>query len=456
MRCGRCGNENPESHRFCGMCGTSLLAGAETQASPGISPSQSASHGAASLPQSKEPAPPLPPRVETPASTPAQPGSPRPSRVASSAESPIISGPSFLGLNKPGPTEPIPRANSIYALDQAPAKSSRNLDYLLEDDEEEPRRGTGKAVMIIVALLLCAGLGYLRWKTGGFSWLTAEIKAAVQPTPRPGPSSQTDSSSPAPATPGTATTGTDPSAAPTSASPAGDPSSPPAGQGAGTTPGSDNSSSAPEGSTNSSPTNSAPGNSAPAGSTAASAAQPAAGDASSGSTAAPSTSPAATPPEAEAKAPDSNESASTDSTAARPDSKTEAPALPPARARAGTPARKSAAVPGSKPTPAIPSDSVVIDAEKYIYGRGGVAQDCDRGLKMLRTSAYQSNEKAMISLGALYSTGLCAPRDLPTAYRWFAVALRKEPDNPALQQNLQKLWSQMTQPERQLAMKLSQ
>jgi TPR repeat protein len=99
---------------------------------------------------------------------------------------------------------------------------------------------------------------------------------------------------------------------------------------------------------------------------------------------------------------------------------------------------------------------VVIDAERYIYGRGGVAQDCDRGLKMLRTSAYQSNEKAMISLGALYSTGLCAPRDLPTAYRWFAVALRKEPDNPALQQNLQKLWSQMTQPERHLAIKLSQ
>jgi TPR repeat protein len=93
---------------------------------------------------------------------------------------------------------------------------------------------------------------------------------------------------------------------------------------------------------------------------------------------------------------------------------------------------------------------VVIDAERYIYGRGGVAQDCDRGLKMLRTSAYQSNEKAMISLGALYSTGLCAPRDLPTAYRWFAVALRKE------QQNLQKLWSQMTQPERHLAIKLSQ
>jgi hypothetical protein len=456
VRCRRCGNENPESHRFCGMCGTSLLAGAQTQASPGISPAESASHGAASSPQSTEPAPPRPPRVETPANTPASPGPPRPSRVASSAESPIISGPSFLGLNKPSPAERIPRGTSIYALDQAPPKSSRNLDYLLEDDEEEPRRGRGKAVMILVAFLLCAGFGYLRWKTGGFSWLTAEIKAAVQPSTRPGPPSQTDSSSPAPAPPGSATTGTDPSAAPINASPAGEPSSPPAAQGTGSAPGSDNSSSAPGGSTNSGPNNSAPSNSAPAGSTGASTAQPAAGDAAARSTEAPSATPAAVPPEAESKAPESNESASPDSTAARPDSKMEAPAVPAARASAGTPARKSGAVPGSKPTPAIPSDSVVIDAEKYIYGRGGVAQDCDRGLKMLRTSAYQSNEKAMISLGALYSTGLCAPRDLPTAYRWFAVALRKEPDNPALQQNLQKLWSQMTQPERQLAIKLSQ
>jgi hypothetical protein len=223
VRCNRCGNENPESHRFCGMCGTSLLAGAETQASPGISSAEGASHGAASSPQSKAPAPPRPPRVETSANTLAPPGSPRPSRVASSAESPIISGPSFLGLNKPSPAEGIPRGHSIYALDQAPPKSSRNLDYLLEDDEEEPRRGRGKALMIFVALLLCAGFGYLRWKTGGFSWLTAEIKAAVQPATRPGPPSQTDSSSPAPATPGTATTGTDPSAAPASASPSGDP-----------------------------------------------------------------------------------------------------------------------------------------------------------------------------------------------------------------------------------------
>jgi len=109
-----------------------------------------------------------------------------------------------------------------------------------------------------------------------------------------------------------------------------------------------------------------------------------------------------------------------------------------------------------KPSPAKPVDSVA-EAQRYIYGRG-VRQDCDRGLQMLKSAAEErSDAKAMISLGALYSTGAgCTPRDLPTAYRYFAMGLHKQPDNQALQEDLQKLWSQMTQPERQLAIKLSQ
>jgi TPR repeat protein len=95
----------------------------------------------------------------------------------------------------------------------------------------------------------------------------------------------------------------------------------------------------------------------------------------------------------------------------------------------------------------------VQEAERYIYGRG-VPQDCDHGVRLLK--ADQTDAKAMISLGGLYTTGTCTPRDLPTAYRWFAMALHKDPDNQALQNDLQKLWSQMTQPERQLAIKLSQ
>jgi TPR repeat protein len=106
-----------------------------------------------------------------------------------------------------------------------------------------------------------------------------------------------------------------------------------------------------------------------------------------------------------------------------------------------------------KPTPITPVDSTA-EAERYIYGRG-VRQDCDHGLRLLKPAA-QSNPKAMIALGALYSSGTCTPRDLPTAYRWFAMALHKQPDNLPLQNDLQKLWGQMTQPERQLAIKLSQ
>ena len=97
----------------------------------------------------------------------------------------------------------------------------------------------------------------------------------------------------------------------------------------------------------------------------------------------------------------------------------------------------------------------VSEAQKFIYGRG-VKQDCDRGLRILKPAAAQANPKAMIEMGALYSAGLCTPRDLPTAYRWFALALRKDPDNQAVQTDLQKLWGEMTQPERQLAIRMSQ
>ena len=70
--------------------------------------------------------------------------------------------------------------------------------------------------------------------------------------------------------------------------------------------------------------------------------------------------------------------------------------------------------------------------------------------------ARQSNPKAQTLLGAMYATGHCVGRDLPTAYRWFALALRKDPENTAVQADLQKLWGEMTQPERQLAIKLTQ
>jgi len=77
-------------------------------------------------------------------------------------------------------------------------------------------------------------------------------------------------------------------------------------------------------------------------------------------------------------------------------------------------------------------------------------------MRLLKPAANAGNPKAMVEMGALYSAGLCTPHDLPTAYRWFAIALRKDPGNEAAQADLQKLWGEMTQPERQLAIKLTQ
>jgi len=118
-------------------------------------------------------------------------------------------------------------------------------------------------------------------------------------------------------------------------------------------------------------------------------------------------------------------------------------------------AAEPVAKPAPKPKPAAKPVDPVAEAEKFIYGRGA-PQNCDRGMKELRPSAAKGNPKAMISLGALYATGVCAPRDLPTAYHWFALALRKQPDDQPLQENMKKLWGDMTQPERQLAIRLSQ
>ena len=48
----------------------------------------------------------------------------------------------------------------------------------------------------------------------------------------------------------------------------------------------------------------------------------------------------------------------------------------------------------------------VTEAQKYIYGKGGVRQDCDRGLRILKPAADHANPKAMIEMGALYSRGI--------------------------------------------------
>jgi TPR repeat protein len=102
-------------------------------------------------------------------------------------------------------------------------------------------------------------------------------------------------------------------------------------------------------------------------------------------------------------------------------------------------------------TPAAsPDDALVANAEKYLYGRG-VPQNCDRALGALRSAADHQNERARSLLGTMYATGHCVPKDLPNAYRWFALASRGNPDNMWVQRNLEMIWREMTPQERQVA-----
>jgi len=402
VRCPRCGNENPEDNRFCGMCGTTLLAPTPPSNAP-------QAVGVGSTPAARPDAAPSRTSAETPRKAPV----PVPDNTAS------ISGPSFLGLNDAPPSRVTAAKRASISIDPDRAPPASNLHYLLEDEEDHKGSGIWKFFLILIALGLAVGFGYLRWKNQGFAWLNPPKKPAItEEQPASGENQQS---------PPGATTGQAPSTstATPSITPEPQPAQPPAGTtGAGAN-------------TAASPTSSTAGSS-PA------ATAPASTDASrapdSANTGAP---PEKVPNASSTTAPPDKSAADAAKANDDADSTDDAP-----------PAAKPKAEPAAKPRPAVPTDPVS-EARKYLYGKGA-AQDCDRGLRLLKPSANAGNPKAMVEMGALYSAGLCTPRDLPTAYRWFAVALRKEPDNQSVQADLQKLWSEMTQPERQLAIKLTQ
>jgi hypothetical protein len=396
VRCPRCGNENPGTNRFCGMCGATLLPAPV----PVTQGSTTASH-----PSSANPAPPTnAPTSPGPTSTASR------TAVRSPEPQPVISGPSFLGLNQPAPSGGHGRGG--LSIDPNAPPSSRSLDYLLED-EEPHRGGAGKYFLILVALLLAGGFGYLRWRHQPFPW---QISGGHKPSASQ-PSDQQDSNTAAPA-----------------ASPQNSPntSTAPSSTESGTT--------AAQGTTSSAPGSGNSATNSPAGST-------------PSITPIPDTTTAANnPPATDTKQPVAKKPASqdADSDSSSDDSSEEdVPAAKPAKPK---PEPTDVA---PKPTAAARSAGTVAEAQKYLYGKG-VRQDCSRGLRLLKPAADRADPKAMIEMGALYSAGLCTPRDLPTAYRWFAMALHKEPDNQSVQNDLQKLWGEMTQPERQLAIKLSQ
>jgi TPR repeat protein len=84
--------------------------------------------------------------------------------------------------------------------------------------------------------------------------------------------------------------------------------------------------------------------------------------------------------------------------------------------------------------------------------RTGVPTNCNLARRDLQAAAAHGSVKANRVLGTMYAAGHCVGRDLPLAYRWFAKALREDPNNDGLSQDLQVLWTQMTVEERQIAM----
>jgi hypothetical protein len=392
VRCPRCGNENSGGNRFCGMCGASLIAASQPAATPAASRQKREEVEGERF--SDEPRLPARPAPSTP---------PEPS----------VNGPSFLGLNKPG--------DGQRGRQDLHGRSSLSADYLLEDDDEEPKGGGGKLALVLIALALAGVFGYLYWRQGGFDSLLKSNKSA--PAAQSTPAEPATDATPTPA-PSDSAANT-PAASSSSAN-ANPPNQPTANKTTGSAP---------------------QHNPSPVSSTApstATSATPAQADAPPDSTASPAPTPenTATPPGAETSSTEKSspeKAANTDDATDSEPAETAKPSPAPRKIR--------------KPTPATPLD-IGAEADRYIYGRG-VPQDCDRGLRLLKSSA-QYDPKAMIRLGVLYSSGTCAPRDLPTAYRWFAMALHKDPNNQAVQDDLQQLWGQMTQPERQLAIKLSQ
>jgi hypothetical protein len=467
VRCPHCGNENPETHRFCGMCGASLLQGpGAAMAAPGSADRASVSSTAtprpasatASAPRSAPPEsapavpatatmpqPPLPPPASvSSAATAPRPIVPQPepshSQQRATKEEPAISGPSFLGLNQPAPARERKRAS--LSIDPNSAPGSGNLDYLLEDDEPKSG-GAWKVVLILIALALAVSFGYLRWKNQGLPFLNVGPKPAAQVpgNTQTAPASDAGSNPSTPANSTNTPTGASPmTSAPIAAVPTS--SSASAGNEATSQPSASTpvpSTSTPAASGAPSPVNAAPGTTS---SNPVPAITPATPTGSTANSTPDTTQPAATAPANPAPAGQpSTANQSDDSAAASADNHANDVA---------TPARE-----GTKPPAAIKRTDSVAEAQKYLYGKG-VPQDCDHGLRLLKPAANGGNPKAMIEMGALYSAGLCAPRDLPTSYRWFAMALRKDPGNQSVATDLQKLWGEMTQPERQLAIRLSQ
>lgn len=315
-----------------------------------------------------------------------------------SPQSQELSGPSFLGLS-------------------GPARDTReDFSYLLED--EQPKRTYWRFLLLLLILGIGGGLVWLQYSRAGSGWTppwanqkpTTPVDASQQPSQQAPPATQQANNTAQPP----AGTG----AAPAGEQPANAPGNPPQPKESDIPPAAGQ------------PANGAENQQPPPASTS-------------------SDQPEAPPATANADKKQTPAAKSDSADEAAPAETEEAEAPPP---------KKSVKPSGAKPAAAVaasPDDALVSSAENYLYGRG-VPQNCDRAIISLRSAAGRQNVRAFSLLGTMYATGHCVSKDLPNAYRWFALASRQQGDNMWVQKNLEMIWREMTPQERQLATQRSQ
>lgn len=436
MTCPKCGEDNADNFRFCGMCGTLLepprrMITPAPEARPPISPPAPVSHVPISQSQVSQPISQT--KIANAPAAAARPVAAERAPVAPARLVPPISGPSMLGLNQPGfdqptssrtvsreavvhddrpassriptvviPTvanpsfeernsnQPDPADHTQYqpSMDSLRERAFSGLDSFLEP--EEPKTGGRRIFLMILLLAALGGAGwwiYTNYLGTGEKRKPETTASNASETPADTPSqSDTQSQSKTTATPNA---GNSQAAVPSS-------------------------SSVPEGpSENAGPTPDAAGNTA--------------------GESAEKTAPVAKAPAAPAAAaPISKREAKREAQLARPRT-----AKPPA------------------PEPEDTGDAAFRKGEAYLYGRGA-PENCDEAVKNLKAASAKSNARARSAFGTMYATGHCVPRDLPTSYTWFALALRADPNNQILEKDLTAIWNQMTPPERQLATRMKQ
>jgi zinc ribbon protein/Sel1 repeat-containing protein len=394
--CPRCGENNPDNFKFCGMCGSNLLSASEGREKPAAKASTESNQAARSQSMAFSRMEPRGANSKPGTLTIDEPRPPRPPepRITDSVEP--IAGPSLLGLNQPTPEtirETTFRGMTTYY-------------------PEERHPAWGRILLTLIFIVGLVAIGWWRYKNYGApghgmpSWLSAMNKT-TPPSDNQAPQYGTK--------------------------PAGQSANQNADQSKNQA--NDQSKAATSGD-NTASTNSAAdsGNSAD---------QPnAASDKSPDNKSADNKS---------ADSPSAESAAKTDQPAAS------APAKPTKAAKAAAAkADNEDSTPAAKPKPVAASsegDGLFRKGEAYLYGRG-VPESCSQAIRYLKSASDKTSSKARSTFGTMYATGHCVPRDLPTSYRWFAMALQADPNNSILEKDLSAIWNQMTPPERQLATKL--